>query len=55
MASPLSNFVNNLAKGIYKSKSKYGHDNEKCETSKVKYKDCECCLEYRNVTDNLNE
>ena len=49
MASSLSNLVNNLADGTHKIKCKYGYDNKKCETGGIKYKDCECCLEYTNV------
>ena len=49
MASSLSNVVNNLADGTHKIKRKYGYDNKKCETGGIKYKDCECCLEYTNV------
>ena len=45
MASSLSNLVNDLAEGILSIKCKYGHDNKKCETYGVKYKDCECFLE----------
>ena len=45
MTSPLSNLVDNLAKDISKIKCKYGHDNETCEACKIKYQDCECCLE----------
>ena len=26
---------------------------KKCETCGIKYKDCECCLEYTNVNDDL--
>ena len=36
-----------------KMKYKYGHDNKKCEKCKIKYKDCECHLEYTNANDNL--
>ena len=32
MASSLSNLTDNLAEGINKIKSKYEHDNKKCET-----------------------
>ena len=39
MASSLSNLVDNLAEGIYKTKRKHGHDNKKCETCRMKYKD----------------
>ena len=45
MISPLSNLVVNLAKDISKLKCKYGHDNETCEAYRIKYQDCECCLE----------
>ena len=53
MASSLSNLVNNLAEGIHKIKSKYEHDNKKCEKCGIKYKDRECCLEYTNVKVDL--
>ena len=55
MASSLSNLVNNLAKGIHKIKCKYGHDNKKCKTYGIKYKDCECCLEYTRTKNDLIE
>ena len=28
---------------------------KKCETCGIKYKDCNCCLEYINVKDDLLE
>ena len=37
MASSLSNLVDNLAEGI----------------NKIKWKDCDCFLEYKSVKDNL--
>ena len=49
----MSNFVNNLAEEINKIKCKYGHDNKKCETCRIKYKSVECCLEYTNVKNDL--
>ena len=52
IASSLSDLVNNLAEEIHKIKCKYRH-NKKCETCGVKCKDCECCLEYTNVKDDL--
>ena len=55
MASSLSNLVDNLAKGIHNIECKYGHDNEKCETWGIKYKDFECCLAYKNLIDDLIE
>ena len=44
MVSSLSNLVNNLAEGIHKIKCKNKHNNEKYETSGIKYKDCDCYL-----------
>ena len=55
MASSLSNLVNNLAEGIHKTKCKYRHDNKKCESCGIKYKDCDCFLEYINPKDDLIE
>ena len=37
MASSLSNLVNNLSQGIHRIKCKFGHDDKKCETCKIKY------------------
>ena len=34
---------------------KYGHQDNKCGTCRIKYKDFECCLEYTNVKDDLIE
>ena len=51
----LSNLVNNLAQTIYTIKCKYQHDNKNCETCRIKYKDCDCFLEYSNFKDNLLE
>ena len=48
MASSLSDLVN-LGDGTHKIKCKYGYDNKKCETGRIKSKDCECSLEYINV------
>ena len=36
MVSSLSNHVDNLAEGIPKTKSKYGHENTKCEKCEIK-------------------
>ena len=55
MASSLSNLVNIAAEGIHKIKCKYGHDDKICETCGIKYKDCECFLEYTIVKDKLIE
>ena len=44
MASSLSNLVKNLAEIIHEVKCKNEHDDKKCETCGIKYKDCENCL-----------
>ena len=49
IASSLSNFVNNLSEGIHRIKCKFGHDDKKYETWEVKYKHCNCLLEYTNL------
>ena len=41
--------VNNLAERIHKIKFKYEHDDGKFEMWGIKYRDCECFLEYRSV------
>ena len=55
MASSLSNLVNNLSQGIQSIKCKYRHDNKKFETCWIKYKYCNCFLEYTNFKDDLTE
>ena len=61
MASSLSNPVDNLAEAeaIHKTKCKYDNKKDmiikKCETCAIKYKDCECCLQYTIVNDVLIE
>ena len=55
MANSLSNLVNNFAEKIHNIKCKYGHDDKKCENCRIKYKNCQCCLEYINVIDDLVE
>ena len=55
MESSLSNLFDDLAEGIYEIKCRYGRDNNKCEICVTKYKDCEFCLEYTNVKDDLIE
>ena len=47
--------VENISEGITKIKCKYEHDSEKCETFGIKYKDCDYCLDYIKVKDNLTE
>ena len=41
MISSLSIFVNNLSKGIHKTKCKYGCVDKKCEICWIKYKYCD--------------
>ena len=53
MASSLSNIVNNLSEGIHIIKCKYKKDDEKCETNGIKYKYCDCFLQYTNFKDDL--
>ena len=36
-------------------KFKYGHDDKKCETCGIKYKYCNCFLEYRNFKNDQIE
>ena len=55
MASSLSNLVNNFVEEIRETKCNYGHDNKKCETCGIKYKDCECYLEYIIFKNDLIE
>ena len=40
MESLLSNLVDNLAEKIHKIKCKHGHNNETCESCRIKHKDC---------------
>ena len=51
----IQNLVNNLPEEIHKINSKYEHDDKKCEICEIKYKDCDCFLEYANFKDNLIE
>ena len=55
MASSLSNLANNLSEEIYWIKCKFGHENKKCETCGIKYKYCDCFLEYISFKDDLIE
>ena len=55
MESSLSNLVNNLSEGIHRIRCKYEHNNKKCETCRIKYKYCDCFLEYTNFKDDLTE
>ena len=46
MVSSLSNIVNNLSEGIHGIKCIRGHDDKKYDAFRIKYKYCNCCLEY---------
>ena len=47
--------LSNLSKEIHKIKSKYGNDNRKDETFRIKYKYYDCFLEYTSFKDDLRE
>ena len=55
MTNSLSGLVNNLSEGIHRIKCKYEHDNKNCETCQIKYKYCDCFLEYSVFKDDLIE
>ena len=55
MSSSLSNVVNNLSEVIHIIKCNYEHDDKKCETYSIKYKYCNCFLEYTDFKDELVE
>ena len=48
MPSSLSNLANNFSELVHKTKCKYRHDSKKCETCRIKYRYCDCFLEYMN-------
>ena len=53
MASSLSNLVNSLFEGIHRIKCKFGHNDKKCGTCGIKYKYCDCFLEYTDFKEYL--
>ena len=55
MASSLSNLVSNLSEGFHKIICKYVHKHKKFETCGIRYKYCDCFLEYTYVNDDLIE
>ena len=55
MASSLSNLLNKFSEGIHKIKCIFRHNNQKCETCKIKYKFSGYFLEYTNLKDQLTE
>ena len=55
LASSLSNLVNDLSEEIHRIKCKFGNDDKKCETFGIKYKYCDCFLEFTNFEVDLEE
>ena len=55
IASLLSNLVNNFSERNHKIKCKYRQSDKKCETCRIKYKNCDCFLEYANFKHDLIE
>ena len=53
MASSLSNLVNNLSEGIHRIKCKKYIKYIKYETCGIKYKHCDCFVEYKSFKDDL--
>ena len=49
MACSLSGLGDNIAREIHNIECKYGHDNKKGEICRIKYKDVDCCLSYKNL------
>ena len=48
-------FTVSIEKGLHRIKSKLGHDDKKYETCGIKYRYCNCFLEYTNFKDDLIE
>ena len=55
MSSSLSNLVSTFSEGVHRIKCKFGHDEIKCQTCEIKYKYCDCFLEYTNFKDDSIE
>ena len=55
MARSLSNLANDLSEGIHKVECKFGYNNKKCETCRIKYKYCDCFLKYTSFKDDFIE
>ena len=53
MSSYLSNLANNISKEIHRIKCKFGRNDKKYETCRIKYGYCICFLEYTNFKDDL--
>ena len=55
MARFLLNLVNNLSEELHRVKCKFGHSDKNCEICGIRYKYCDCSVEYINFKDNLIE
>ena len=55
IAISLSILVNNFTEGIYKIKCQYRQNYKRYETYGIKYKDCDCLLEYTKFKNNVIE
>ena len=55
MASSLSNLVNDLSERIHEIKCKYGHNDKKLETCRIRYKYWNWFLEHTDFRDDLRE
>ena len=55
MTSSLSNLVNIISEGLHRIKRKLGHNNKKYEICGIKYKYCDCFLEYKIFKNDLIE
>ena len=55
MASSLSNLVNNLSEGIHRITCKFGYNDKKYKSCRIKYKCCDIFLKYRNFNDDVIE
>ena len=53
MASSLTNIANNLSEGVDKIKCKFENNDDKSETSRIKYKYCDYFLGYPDFKDDL--
>ena len=55
MEGSLSKLVNNLSQGLCRIKCKLEQNDKTCETCEIRYKHCDCFLEYTVFKDDLIE
>ena len=55
MEGSLSKLVNNLSQGLCRIKCKLEQNDKTCETCEIRYKHCDCFLEYTDFKDDLIE